>query len=271
MTELLGDRETDALLASVRHATGVDFGGYARSGIARRLEALGGRDPAGVATLHARALADPGFMEELAGRLLVNVTALFRDAGFYRSLRALAAARLRDGGPVRAWHAGCATGEEVWSLAIVLREEGLSTGVRAYGTDVSRSALASASAGLLPMDRMQEYTGAYRAAGGTGDFSAYYVAGPAGASVRAFLQEGIRFGRHDLLADGSFGRFDVVFCRNVLMYFEHDRQDRAHELLAASLRPGGILALGRGEALSAPVRDRYDELDSRNRIFRLRG
>ncbi len=121
------------------------------------------------------------------------------------------------------------------------------------------------------MDRMQEYTAAYRAAGGHGEFSAYYVAGSAGASVRGFLREGVRFGRHDLLVDGSFGRFDVVFCRNVLIYFEPEWQDRAHRVLAASLAPGGILALGRGEALSPAVRDRYDELDARNRIFVRRG
>jgi chemotaxis protein methyltransferase CheR len=267
VTESHGERETSALLASVREATGVDFAGYARSGIVRRLESLGARDAAGVASLHARALADPGVMEALAGRLLVNVTSLFRDAEFFRAFRALAARRLRDAGPLRAWHAGCATGEEVWSHAIVLREEGLGEGARAYGTDVSRQALARAEAGVLPMDRMQEYTAAYLAAGGREDFSSYYVAGRSGAAVRRSLREGVRFGRHDLVADPPFGPFDVVFCRNVLIYFAPVLQLRAHRVLAASLRPGGVLALGRGEALSPEVRDAYDEVDARNRIF----
>jgi chemotaxis protein methyltransferase CheR len=267
VSELLGDRETAALLASVREATGVDFTGYARSGIVRRLHALGARDPASVAGLHARALADPTVMRELAGRLLVNVTSLFRDAEFFRAFRALAGRRLRDAGPLRAWHAGCATGEEVWSHAIVLREEGLAAGARVYGTDVSRWALARAASGALPIDRMQEYTAAYRAAGGLDEFSAYYVAGPSGAAVRRSLREGVHFARHDLAADAPFGPFDVVFCRNVLIYFAPELQARAHGTIARSLRPGGVLALGRGEALSAEVRGDYDELDVRNRIF----
>ncbi len=271
MTELHDERETAALLASVRGATGLDFEGYAASGIRRRLAALGARDPASIARLHARALADRAFMAELAGRLLVNVTALFRDPEFFRAFRDVALPRLRDAGPLRAWHPGCATGEEVWSHAIVLREAGLGAGARLYGTDVSRSALSTAASGLLPMDRMQEYTAAYRGAGGREDFSAYYLAGPEGVAVRPFLREGVRFGRHDLLMDESFGRFDVVFCRNVLMYFDPARQERAHRVLAASVRPGGVLVLGRGEALPIPVRDRYDELEPRNRIFVRRG
>ncbi len=271
MSDALGERETSALLASVREATGVDFAGYARSGIVRRLEALGARDAAGIAGLHARALADRAVMEEVAGRLLVNVTSLFRDPEFFRAFRAQAVPRLRGAGPVRAWHAGCATGEEVWSLAIVLREEGLGRRSRVYGTDVSRSALSRAASGALPIDRMQEYTAAYRASGGRRDFSSYYVACPAGVSVRDFLREGVRFGRHDLVVDPPFGPFDVVFCRNVLIYFDAEFQARAHRALAASLRPGGILALGSGDTLPAASRPDYDELDARNRIFQRRG
>jgi chemotaxis protein methyltransferase CheR len=267
VSALHDDRETVALLASVRGATGLDFEGYAATGIRRRLEALGARDAASIARLHARALADRRFMAELAGRLLVNVTALFRDAELFLAFRAVVVPHLRPAAPLRAWHAGCATGEEVWSHAILLREEGLALGARMYGTDVSRSALAIAAAGLLPMDRMQEYTAAYRAAGGREEFSSYYVAGPEGAAVRDALREGVRFGRHDLIADEPFGRFDVVFCRNVLMYFDPRRQERAHDLLAASVRPGGFLVLGRGEALSTSVRGAYEELDPRNRIF----
>ncbi len=267
MTVLLQDRETTALLASVRDATGLDFAGYARSGIVRRLRALGGRDPTSIAALHARAMAEPGFMGKLAGSLLVNVTSLFRDAPFYRAFRAAVVPRLRPAVPLRAWHAGCATGEEVWSHRIVLVEEGLARGARVYGTDVSRSAIARAAAGLLPLDRLEEYTAAYRAAGGRRELATYYVAGDGAASVREFVREGVRFARHDLVADPPFGPFDVIFCRNVLIYFDTEYQERAHRVLAASLRPGGILALGTGDALAPGVRSSYDELDSRNHIF----
>ena len=271
MTVLLQERETDALLGSVRDATGLDFLGYARSGIARRIAALGGRDAASIAALHARALAEPGFMGRLAGSLLVNVTSLFRDARFFRAYRATAVPRLAAAVPLRVWHAGCATGEEVWSHRIVLVEEGLARRARVYGTDVSRSALARAASGVLPMDRMQEYTAAYRASGGRRDFSAYYVADASGVHVREFLREGVRFGRHDLVAYPPFGPFDVIFCRNVLIYFDSEYQARVHRALAGSRRPGGILALGGGEALSPAVRALYDELDARNRIFLRRG
>ncbi len=267
MSGALEDRETDALLASLRHATGLDFEGYARSGIVRRLQALGGRDAASIAALHARAFSEPGFMGRLAGSLLVNVTSLFRDAEFFRAFRAIAVQRLRGALPLRAWHVGCATGEEVWSHRIVLVEEGLARRARLYGTDVSRSSLARAAAGVLPMDRMQEYTAAYRAAGGLRDFSSYYVADPGGVSVRESLREGVRFGRHDVASDAPCGRFDVVFCRNVLIYFGAAYQERAHRALAASLRPGGLLALGSGDALTAEIRPQYDELDARHRIF----
>jgi len=267
VTAALQDHETEALLESVRAATGLDFAGYARSGIVRRIQALGGRDAASIASLHARAVAEPGFMKRLAGSLLVNVTSLFRDAEFFRAYRAMALPRFVGGAPLRAWHVGCATGEEVWSHRIVLVEEGLARSARVYGTDVSRSSLGRAISGALPIDRMQEYTAAYRAAGGRQDFSSYYVAKPDGVFVRSFLREGVRFGRHDLVADAPFGPFDVVFCRNVLIYFEAAYQARAHRALAASVRPGGILALGSGDALPPEVRPRYDELDARNRIF----
>jgi chemotaxis protein methyltransferase CheR len=262
------ERELDALLLSVRRATGMDFAGYARSTVRRRLhDVTVRRGCSGLEALRALAVAQPAAMTDVVEALCVSVTAMFRDAEFFVAYRTVGVPTLRAGGAVRAWHPGCATGEEVWSHLIVLEEEGLGDHARLYGTDVSVGALRSAAQGALPLDRMREYTAAYQRSGGAGDFSSYYTAEASRAVVRPRLRRGARFARHDLTADAPFGTFDVVFCRNLLIYFGAGLQERVHARLAASVRPGGILALGRGEALSRTVRDRYEELDARNRIF----
>jgi chemotaxis protein methyltransferase CheR len=264
-----GERELDALLLSVRRATGMDFAGYARSTVRRRLhDVCARRGCGGLGALHALTLVEASAMADVVGALCVSVTAMFRDPEFFAAYRATAVPRLRGAGAVRAWHPGCATGEEVWSHLVVLEEEGLGAHARLYGTDVSAAALRSAAAGALPLDRMREYTGAYQRSGGAADFSSYYTAEASRAVVRPALQRCARFARHDVTADAPLGIFDVVFCRNLLIYFGAGLQERVHATLAASLRPGGILALGRGEALSRGVRDRYEELDGRSRIFR---
>ncbi|HEY6002218.1 MAG TPA: CheR family methyltransferase [Anaeromyxobacter sp.] len=181
--------------------------------------------------------------------------------------RRKAVPRLASEGAIRAWHAGCATGEEVWSHAIVLQEEGLGGIARFYGTDLSPASLLRAQRGLLPLERMREYTSAHYRAGGRADFSAYYATDGAGAVVRSFLRRRAAFGRHDLVAAGRLGTFDVVFCRNVLIYFDAPLQERVHALLYDSLRPGGILALGHGEALTKSMRDAYEPLDERTKLF----
>lgn len=262
------DRELDALLDAVRARTGIDFRGYARSTVRRRVaEAASRKGAGGLAGLRTRALSEPAWMAQVLEALCVSVTAMFRDAELFRAFRAVAVPRLRDAGPLRAWCAGCATGEELWSLAIVLEEEGLGERARLYGTDLSPVALDAAWRGLLPLARMREYTAAYQRAGGVSEFSAYYVAAPEGDVVRERLRRGAVFGPHDLTADPPPGSFDVVFCRNVLIYLLPAAQERVQGQLARAVRPGGILALGRAEALLAPFAGAFEELDGRQRLF----
>jgi chemotaxis protein methyltransferase CheR len=168
---------------------------------------------------------------------------------------------------VRAWHPGCASGEEVWSHAVLLDEEGMGDTGRFYGSDLSARALLRAQRGLLPLARMREYTAAHHRSGGRADFSSYYASDGTNAIVRRFLRRRAAFVRHDLAADPPLGTFDVIFCRNVLIYFDAVLQERVQALLAASLRPGGVLALGRAEALPASVRDAYAPLDERTKLF----
>jgi chemotaxis protein methyltransferase CheR len=264
------ERELDALLASVRAESGVDFSRYARTTVRRRLRNVAVRHGADLAALSTLARADHLLLREVVAALCVGVTSMFRDAEPFSAYRTLATPHLR-GEPVRAWHAGCGTGEEVWSHAVVLEEEGLGAHLRLYGTDLSRASLARAQAGLLPLDRMREYTAAYLRSGGRAEFSSYYAVRGDAVVVCDRLRSRAVFGVHDLTADPPLGTFDAVFCRNVLMYFEPALQERVHEVVAASLRAGGILVLGRGEALGRTVRAAYDDVDERNRIYRRRG
>jgi chemotaxis protein methyltransferase CheR len=257
------------VVEAVRRASGVELGSYARTTLRRRVdEVVRAERLSGRAALCDLAARDPAVAKRIVAAMRVNVTAMFRDPAFFRAFRARAIPRLRsDGGAIRAWHAGCATGEEVWSHAIVLQEEGLGDVGRFYGTDVSAPALLRAQRGLLPLDRMREYTGAHYRAGGRGDFSSYYATDGAAAVVRSSLRRRAAFGRHDLASEGRIGTFDAVFCRNVLIYFEPDLQERVHRVLAESLRPGGVLALGPGEALPDSLRPAYETLDDRAKLY----
>ncbi len=268
MNAAAAERGIDLVLEAVRKASGVELHNYARTTLRRRIdEVVRAEGLDGRAALGALAARDPAVAARIVASLCVNVTSMFRDAGFYRAYRALAVPLLRTGGAIRAWHAGCATGEEVWSHAVLLHEEGLGETARFYGTDLSAAALLRAQRGLLPLDRMREYTTAHYRAGGRADFSSYYATDGSSAVVRSFLHRHAAFGRHDLVAGERLGAFDVVFCRNVLIYFDASLQQRVQALIAGSLRPGGILALGRGEALSDGVRDAYAPLDERSKLY----
>lgn len=266
------ERELDLVVEAVRRASGVELGNYARTTLRRRVdevvraERVGGR-----AALSELAARDPTVAGRIVAAMRVNVTAMFRDPPFFRSFRAKAVPRLRSEGAIRAWHAGCATGEEVWSHAIVLQEEGLGDVARFYGTDVSAPALLRAQRGLLPLDRMREYTAAHYRAGGRSDFSSYYATDGSAAVVRSSLRRRAAFGRHDLASGVRIGTFDAVFCRNVLIYFDAGLQERVHGLLAESLRPGGVLALGPGEALPDALQWAYETLDDRAKLYVRRG
>ena len=170
---------------------------------------------------------------------------------------------------VRVWSAGCATGEEAYSLAILLREEGLYARSRIYATDVDESALARARSGVFPLEHMREYTHNYVRGGGRAAFSEYYRAGAEGAALAPSLARNIVFARHDLAADATFNEFHVILCRNVLIYFDASLQRGAHELLHRSLAPGGVLGLGLREVVPRDLcPGRYDEIDAALKLYR---
>lgn len=262
------ERDLEGVLEAVRRVSGVELRDYARSTLRRRIdEVMRAEGVPGRTALGERAARDPGLVARIVAAVCVSVTGMFRDPDFFRAFRSKAVPRLADEGAIRAWHAGCATGEEVWSHAVVLEEEGLGGVGRFYGTDLSAASLLRAQRGLLPLDRMREYTAAHYRAGGTADFSSYYATEGGGAVVRGFLRRRAAFARHDLAAGERLGTFDVVFCRNVLIYFDAALQHRVHRLIANSLRAGGILALGRGEAIPDALSAEYEPLDAREKLF----
>jgi len=266
----LDDRDVERFLAALDLLTGLDFRSYARRSVHRRLRHLMLQDGvADLAALRARVLADRRSAAAFAERVCVNVTSMFRDPAFFAAFRERVVPLLRQLPFFRVWHAGCSSGEEVYSLAILLREEGLHRRARVYGTDIDETALARARAGVYPLDVMREYTQQYQRAGGTAAFASYYRASGEGAVFDPALRANVVFASHNLATDASFNEFHVILCRNVLMYFDDALQRRAHHLLWQSLAPGGVLALGQREVITPEaLAGRYDELDPAQKLYR---
>jgi chemotaxis protein methyltransferase CheR len=264
--------ELNLLLEAVYQQYGTDFRHYARASLRRRVwNAIRQEGLKTVSALQEKILHERDCMERLILQLSVNVTTMFRDPTFFRTFREKVVPHLRSVPFVRVWHAGCSTGEEVYSLAILLEEEGLLGRSRIYATDMNAAVVEKAKAGIYPLDQMQEFTNHYVAAGGKRPFSDYYTAQYGHAIFRQALRKNIVFAQHNLTADGSFNEFNVIFCRNVMIYFDAELQGRVHQLLFQSLRRFGLLALGRRETLRRTVHEQdYEPLDERERIYKKR-
>jgi chemotaxis protein methyltransferase CheR len=261
--------EVELLLEAVYRRYAYDFRGYARASLRRRLWRRAHEE--GVRTLSGlqeRVLHDPDVMERLLRDLSINVTEMFRDPGFFRVAREKIVPILRTYPYVRIWNAGCSTGEETFSLAIVLAEEGLLDRARIYATDMNDDVLARARGGAFPVERMRRYTENYQRAGGTGDFSRYYSVQGERAVFSRSLVDGAVFAQHNLAQDSSFNEFQVVVCRNVLIYFGRPLQERVHALFLDSLTRFGVLALGHKESVVAAYEDRYEVLDAPEKVYR---
>ncbi len=262
--------EIELLLEGVFRHYGFDFRSYAYASIRRRLwKRVEAEGLSSISELQALVLHDSAAMDRLLLDLSINVTAMFRDPDFYRAFRSDVVPLLRTYPFIRIWHAGCSTGEEVYSAAIVLEEEGLLDRARIYATDINDRVLKQAKAGIFPLNRMQEYTENYIRAGGERSFSEYYTAMYDGALFSPALTRNTVFSQHNLVTDRSFSEFHMVFCRNVLIYFDRALQDRVHSLFYDSLVMFGILALGSKESLRfSQYEDCYQILHVKERIYR---
>ena len=262
--------EVELLLEGVFRQYGFDFRSYAYTSMRRRLwKRVEAENLSNLSELQARVLHDPDAMERLLLDLSVNVTAMYRDPNFYLMFRKNVIPILRTYPFIRIWHAGCSTGEEVYSVAIMLEEEGLADRARIYATDINEVVLRQARRGIFPLERMQEYTENYIRAGGTRSFSEYYTAKYDGALFDQRLVRNVVFAQHNLVTDRSFSDFAVIFCRNVLIYFDKDLQNRVHSLFYDSLVRLGVLCLGSKESLKFSKYEAcYERLDASEKIYR---
>jgi len=262
--------EIELLLEGIYQHYGFDFRSYAYASIRRRLwKRIEAEGLTTISGLQDQVLHNPPMMEKLLLDLSINVTAMFRDPTFYRVFRQQVIPHLRTYPFIRVWHAGCATGEEVYSMAILLEEEGLYERSRIYATDINEVVLQKAKSGIFPLDRMQEYTENYIAAGGKRSFSDYYIAKYDGALFSPSLTKNVVFSQHNLVTDRSFSEFNVILCRNVLIYFDKTLQARVLTLFYDSLATFGILALGSKESLRfSPYEECYEQINGPEKIYR---
>jgi chemotaxis protein methyltransferase CheR len=222
-----------------------------------------------ISGLLERVLHEPEAMERLLLDLSINVTSMFRDPSFYKAMREQVAPHLKSYPFTRIWVAGCSTGEEVFSLAIMLSELGLYERTRIYATDINETVLNRARAGVFPLDKMREYTENYIRAGGTRSFSEYYLAKYEGALFDRSLTDNVVWAPHNLAQDRAFNTFNLVLCRNVMIYFDRGLQKRVHHLFHESLERFGILALGHKESIRFTGFEQcYEELNATERLYR---
>jgi chemotaxis protein methyltransferase CheR len=222
-----------------------------------------------ISALQSKLLHDPDAAMRFVAAVSVHTTAMFRDPEVYRFLRSEVIPLLRTYPFARIWHAGRSSGEEVYSLAILLEEEGIYDRCRVYATDISDSILDRARQGVFTLRAMREHTRAYLAAGGTRDFSSYYLADHDFAVFRSSLRRQLVFSQHNLVCDSAFNEFQLIVCRNVLLYFDQTLRARAHALFHGSLSNFGILVLGKKESLRfTELAPSYQEMQEGTRIYR---
>ena len=262
--------EVHLLTDGIYRHYGFDFRDYSLPSLRRRIwKRVYAEGLKTISGLIERVLHDPQSMERLLLDLSINTTAMFRDPTFYLQFRRKVVPMLRTYPFVRIWHAGCSTGEEVYSMAILLQEEGLLDRCRIYATDINEAVLQKAKSGIFPIATMQENTSNYIAGGGTGTFSDYYTARYDYAIFRPALRDNVVFAQHNLVTDASFNHFNVIFCRNVLIYFNNDLQDRVQQLFLQSMEMFGILGLGKKESIRyTAVSENYDVIDAEEKLYR---
>jgi chemotaxis protein methyltransferase CheR len=266
---MIDNEDIDLLLNDLFDLYGYDFTSYSRASLKRRIERLCLLDKfPSFAELRYRVKNDPAYLKRFVEEITVNVTEMFRDPSFYKSLREEVLPVLGTKPFIRIWHAGCSTGEEVFSMAILLKEADLLRKSLLYATDLNPTVLEKVRKGIFPLAQMKQYSESYIASGGTRDFSGYYTANYGQVKFDRELSEKIIISTHNLVSDSSFNEFDLILCRNVLIYFDKDLQDRVLKLFDASLAPLSYLALGTKETLKfSVVQNKFKQLN-REKIWK---
>lgn len=264
--------EIQLFLEAIYRKYGYDFRQYSLAHTRRRLEyrrAIEGMK--NYSEMQHKVIYEPRFFEQLLLDLSINVTEMFRDPWFYKRVREVVMPHLRTYPFIKVWHAGCSAGQEVYSNAILLEEEKMLDRTQLYATDFNEAILEKAKQGIYPMDLVRQYTANYQAAGGIASFSDYYHANYEHVIIENRLREQVLFTPHNLATDGVFGEMHVIFCRNVLIYFNRELQNRVFQLFYDSLVPGGFLCLGSKESMRfADIADKFELVSEREKIYRKR-
>ncbi|PRY08848.1 chemotaxis protein methyltransferase CheR [Pontibacter ummariensis] len=269
----LFEQDVEALIQEIHTQYGYDFGGYARASVYRRVKRfLANKSISSMGELRKALFSDSYFFENFLQEITVNVTEMFRDPSFFLSLRTNVLPILSTYPYIKIWDAGCSTGEELFSLAILLKEEGLLDRTKIYATDINQKVLKQAKEGIFSASSMPAYTSGYYASGGKQEFSGYYSSNYGSVKFDASLIKNVVFYPHNLASDSSFNEFHLILCRNVLIYFNRELQERVFGLFDESLVRLGYLALGKKETLAmSEINNKYGLVDKSNRIYRKTG
>ncbi len=264
------DLEIKLLTEGIFQVYGYDFREYAEASLRRRMtQWLSGSAFATLSEAQSRLLREPHLFENLLRGITVNVSEMFRDPSFFKALRERVVPHLKTYPFVKIWHAGCSTGEEAYSMAILLREEGMQGRYRIYATDIDAEVIRKAQEGIYPLQELQRFTRNYQQAGGKASFADYYTARYNRAIIEPSLRENLVFATHNLAVDADFGEMHLILCRNVMIYFNQSLKEKVLNLLHSSLVTGGFLCLGAKESLShRRIADCYHEISPRTQIYR---
>lgn len=266
---IISDIELEILLNDLVEVYGYDFKDYSRASLKRRVNRLlqldNFKDFAGLRT---HLIGNPDYLKRFIEEITVNVTEMFRDPEFYKTLRSEILPVLSTYPLIRIWHAGCSTGEEVYSIAIMLQEANLLHKSLLYATDINPDVIKKAKAGIFPLSQMKQYSENYILSGGLGDFSIYYSAKYNYAMFDEQLRAKVIFATHNLVSDGSFNEFQLILCRNVLIYFDQNLQQKVFDLFDQSLEQLGFLALGSKETLKFSSLSSAYQQNGKEKIWR---
>jgi len=268
--QIVTDEDIDVLLSDLLDLYGYDFTEYSRASLKRRINRLFVLDRfPSVAEFRYRLISDQDYLRRMVEEITVNVTEMFRDPIFYRTIREEVLPVLATHPFIRIWHAGCSTGEEVFSMAILLKEANLLQKSLLYATDINPQVVEKLRKGIFPLKQMKQYSENYIASGGKKDFSDYYTAKYDHAKFNDNLSRKMISSTHNLVSDRSFNEFQLIMCRNVMIYFDKDLQDKTLTLFDESLEKLGFLALGSKENLKfSVIAKKYHQLENKEKIWR---